>query len=175
MGKNIILTGFMGTGKTAVGKILAKKMEKEFIDTDKIIEEREGNRIVWIFQVKGEKYFRKKEEEVIEEVSQRKDCIIATGGGAIVNERNYRNLKKNGIIICLTAKVEIILKRTVPAEDRPLLLDSKDVISTIKELIARRTPYYSKADYTIDTSDLTPEQVAEKIIKIVEENEKNKS
>ena len=169
MGKNIILTGFMGTGKTVVGRILAKKMKKEFIDTDKIIEEREQNRIVWIFQVKGEKYFRKKEEEVIEEVSQKKDCVIATGGGAIVNEKNYRNLKKNGIIICLTAKPEIILERTSPIEDRPLLLNSEDVISTIKELMKRREPYYSKADYTIDTSDLTPEEVAEKIIEIVGE------
>jgi len=173
---NIILTGFMGTGKTITGKLVSEKLGMEFIDTDKIIEEREKDRIVRIFQIKGEKYFRKIEEKVIEEVSLKDNCVIATGGGAIVSEKNFRNLKKNGILICLSADPSVILKRTTPAKDRPLLLKSKHAIQTIKELLERRKPYYSKADYTIDTSHLAPEQVAEKIIEIYRnEKDKNKS
>lgn len=171
---NIVLTGFMGTGKTVTGKIVSERLGMEFIDTDKIIEEREKDRIVRIFQRKGEKYFRKIEEEVIEEVSKRDNCVIATGGGAIISERNFKNLKKNGILICLSAKPSVIFKRTFSSKDRPLLLKSKPAIQIIKELLEKRKPYYSKADYTIDTSSLKPEQVAEKIIEIYK-NEKNKN
>lgn len=175
MEKNIVIVGFMGTGKTEVGNLLAKKLSLNFVDTDKLIEEREKDRIVRIFQVKGERYFRKVEEEVIEEVSKMKKCVIATGGGAIVSEKNYENLKKNGIIICLTATPEEIYKRTIPKKDRPLLMKSKNVIETIKELLEMRKPYYSKADYTIDTTNKKIEEVVEEIIKILEiENGKNK-
>lgn len=174
MKKNIILVGFMGTGKTVVGKIVAEKLKMEFIDTDKIIEEKEKDRIPRIFQVKGEKYFREVEEKVVEEVSKKENCVIATGGGAIIREKNFNNLKRNGIIICLEAEPSIILLRTSKTEDRPLLLKNKDVISTIRHLIKLRKPYYDKADYKIDTTPLSPEQVSEKIIEIWrKENEKN--
>ncbi|MCM8809985.1 MAG: shikimate kinase, partial [Candidatus Omnitrophica bacterium] len=86
MNKNIVLVGFMGTGKSEVGTLLAEKLNKKFVDTDKIIEQREKDRIVRIFQVKGEEYFRKVEEEVIEEVSKYENCVIATGGGALIRE-----------------------------------------------------------------------------------------
>ncbi len=174
MDKNIVLIGFMGTGKSEVGSLLAKKLNKKFIDTDKLIEEREKDRIARIFQVKGEEYFRKVEEEIIEEVSKYENCVIATGGGAVIKEKNYLNLKKNGILICLTATPEEIYKRTLPKKDRPLLLKSKNVIETIKELLELRKPFYSKADYTVDTTQKKTELIVEEIIKIIEkENGKN--
>ncbi len=174
MDKNIVLIGFMGTGKTEVGLLLAKKLNRKFIDTDKLIEERENDRIARIFQVKGEEYFRDIEEKVIEEVSEYKNCVIATGGGAVIREKNYLNLKKNGILICLVASPEEIYKRTLPKKDRPLLMKSKNVIETIKELLELRKPYYSKADYTIDTTQKEIETIVDEILKIVEkENGKN--
>ncbi|MCM8806486.1 MAG: shikimate kinase [Candidatus Omnitrophica bacterium] len=176
MEKNIVLVGFMGTGKSEVGELLAKKLGRKFIDTDKLIEEREKDRIARIFQVKGEEYFRNLEEKIIEEVSEYKNCVIATGGGALIREKNYLNLKKNGILICLTATPEEIYKRTLPKKDRPLLMKSKNVIETIKELLERRKPYYSKADYTIDTTKKKIEDVVDEIIEIVKkENGENPS
>jgi shikimate kinase len=158
MEKNIVLVGFMGTGKTEVGILLAKKLNMNFIDTDELIEEREKDRIVRIF----------------EEVSNLKNCVIAVGGGAIIREKNYLNLKKNGILICLTATPEEIYKRTLPKKDRPLLLKSKNVIETIKELLEMRKVYYDKADYKIDTTKKSIEEVANEIIEILKrENGKN--
>ncbi|HOM27495.1 MAG TPA: shikimate kinase, partial [bacterium] len=122
MEKNIVLIGFMGTGKTEVGILLAKRLNMNFVDTDKLIEEREKDRIVRIFEVKGEEYFREIEEKIIEEVSNYKNCVIATGGGAVIREKNYNNLKKNGILICLKATPEEIYKRTISKKDRPLLM-----------------------------------------------------
>lgn len=167
MEKNIVLVGFMGTGKTEVGKNLAKKLNMDFIDTDELIEKKEKDRIVRIFQVKGEEYFREVEEEIIEKVSKCKNCVIATGGGALIREKNYLNLKKNGILICLVATPEEIYRRTIPKKDRPLLLKSKNVIETIKELLKTREPYYSKADYKIDTTKKSIDEVVEEIIRII--------
>ncbi|MCM8804866.1 MAG: shikimate kinase [Candidatus Omnitrophica bacterium] len=176
MDRNIVLIGFMGTGKTEVGMLLAEKLNMKFVDTDKLIEEKEKDRIIRIFQVKGEEYFREVEEEVIEEVSNYKNCVIATGGGAVIREKNYLNLKKNGILICLTATPEEIYKRTIPKKDRPLLMKSKNVIATIKEMLEMRKPYYQKADYTIDTTNKKVEIIVNEIIDIIKkENGKNKS
>ncbi|MGB9677164.1 MAG: shikimate kinase [Candidatus Ratteibacteria bacterium] len=176
MKKNIVLIGFMGTGKTEVGKLLAERLNMTFIDTDKLIEEREKDRIARIFQVKGEDYFRKVEEEVIEEVSNCENCVIATGGGAVIREKNYNNLKKNGILICLSATPEEIYRRTLPKKDRPLLMKSKNVIETIKELLEMRKPYYQKADYTVDTTKKKIEKVVDEIMELLKrENGKNKS
>jgi shikimate kinase len=170
--KNIVLTGFMGTGKTETGKMLAGELNMEFIDTDAIIEKRENDRIARIFQIKGEKYFRKLEVQVIREVSGKENCVIATGGGAVINNINFRNLKQKGIIICLTAQPAVILARTTPSADRPLLLASKSAIETIRNLLRKREPYYSMADYTLDTTDLTPLQAANKIIEKLKNYEK---
>ncbi|MCX7916954.1 MAG: shikimate kinase [bacterium] len=174
MKKNIVLIGFMGTGKSEVGYLLAKKLNMSFVDTDKLIEEREKDRIIRIFQVKGEDYFRNVEENIIEEVSKYENYVISTGGGAIIREKNFVNLKKNGILICLTATPEEIYKRTIPKKDRPLLMKSKNVIQTIKEMLEVRKPYYQKADYTIDTTKKNIEEIVDEIIKIIKkENGKN--
>ncbi len=96
MKTNVVLVGFMGTGKTVVGKQLAEKLQKEFLDTDTIIESLEKEKIARIFQIKGEDYFRDAETKVILDVSQKEGCIIATGGGAVVRKENLENIKKNG-------------------------------------------------------------------------------
>ena len=117
---NIVLTGFMGTGKSTVGKILAKKLKMGYVNTDEIIEEKEKKKISQIFEEDGEDYFRKKEREVIKDISKDNHQVIDLGGGAIIKEENLKDLRKNGLIICLTASLEEIMKRT-EEEERPLL------------------------------------------------------
>lgn len=167
--RNIILTGFMASGKSAVGKELAKRLKMDFVDTDNLIEEREGMEISQIFQEKGEPYFRKVETKIVREVAEYKNSVIATGGGVVLKEENMRALRKQGIIACLSGSLELILKRTLEDEKRPLLKGERE--KKIKDLLAFRAPYYQKADFTVDTSDLTVEQTVEKIIKFL--NEKN--
>jgi shikimate kinase len=162
--RNIILVGFMGTGKSVVGKLLAKKLNMNFVELDEMIETREKMSIKDIFEKKGEPYFRLIEKEVVEEASLRKNVVISAGGGAIIDEENFKNLKSSGIIICLQACPETILKRTKDLKTRPLL-NVPDPKKKIEELLAKRAPYYKKADHCIDTDNLTVEQIAEKIIK----------
>lgn len=164
--KNIVLVGFMGTGKSVVGKRLAKELKIKFISTDDIIEEREGRPISEIFAASGEPYFRKVEKGVVREVSEMDNVVIATGGGVVLDEENIVNLKKKGILICLTASPELIYERTKKYKTRPLL-DVDDPVFKIKELLKVRAPYYAKADYQIDTSNKTVEEVVAKIIEFV--------
>jgi shikimate kinase len=160
--KSIVLVGFMGTGKTAVGKLLAKRLGREFLEVDEIIEKKEGRSIAEIFGQKGEPYFRALEKEVVKEVSQKKGVIISAGGGAIIDEANLKNLKKNGIIICLEASPEVILERTKGNFCRPLL-NVPDPKKKIEELLEQRAPHYKKADLSINTDNLTIDQVVEKL------------
>lgn len=171
--KNIVLIGFMGTGKTRVGKYLSKKLNYEFIDTDELIERKAGMKIKNIFKKYGEKYFRDLESEVAKEVSLLKNKVISTGGGIVLREENVKNLKKNGIIVLLKAKPEKILERVGKTTKRPLLLGVENSILHIKRLLKYRKPFYENAmDIQIDTTDLTVKEVAEKILEKIE-NSKN--
>ena len=160
---NIILVGFMGTGKSVVGKKLAEKLKRDFLELDDSIEAKEKMSIKDIFEKKGEPYFRSVEKEVAKEASLRKNIVISAGGGAIVDEENFKNLKNSGDIICLKASPETILKRTKNLKTRPLL-NVSDPKARIQELLLKREPYYNKADFSIDTDNITAEQVAEKIL-----------
>jgi shikimate kinase len=151
---NIILVGFMGTGKSVVGKKLAAKLNRDFVELDDIIETREKMPIKDIFEKKGEPYFRLVEKEVVKEASQRKNIVISAGGGAIIDEENFKNLKNSGTIICLKASPETILKRTIDLKTRPLL-NVPDPKKKIEELLKKREPYYNKADFNIDTDSLS--------------------
>jgi len=164
--RNIYLVGFMGTGKTTVGKILAKKLKKEFVEMDEEIEKKEGRKIVDIFRLFGESYFRKVEKKVLKEIASCSNLVVSCGGGVVVDEENLKILKKTGIIICLKAIPSVIYERTKKTKERPLL-NVPDPLKKIKELLARRAPFYAKADYFVDTSTLTPEEVSEEIIKIL--------
>jgi shikimate kinase len=160
---NIILTGFMGTGKSEVGNLLAQRLQKEFIDTDTVIEQAAGLPIGRIFAEKGETHFRELEKQVIRQVCQKQEIVIATGGGAIVNMDNATYLKENGTVICLTASPETIVQRVQGNNDRPLL-QGEDPLMKIRLLLTARAEAYARADITIDTSSLNPTEVVEMIL-----------
>lgn len=161
--KNIVLTGFMGTGKTEVGRILSRKLGYSLVDADTEIEKEQGMTITEIFKQYGEPKFRDIESNVIKRLSEMKNAIISTGGGAVLRQENMHNLRKNGVIVCLTASPETIFKRTSNNNDRPLL-QVESPLQKIKELLEFRRPYYEKADIMIDTEGKSPLQVAEEII-----------
>ncbi len=167
--KNIILAGFMGTGKSVVGRLLAERLGRRFIDLDKEIEKKEKKPISQIFSEMGEPYFRKIEKEAVKGVSQLKDCIIAVGGGAIVDSENLEALKKNGIVICLLASIDAILERTKGTRKRPLL-NVEDPKERIETLLEYRAPYYAKADCQIDTTNLSIEEVVARVLEILKTN-----
>jgi len=157
---NVILIGFMGTGKTSLGKLLATKLGRGFIDLDQKIEHNAGMTITEIFAAHGEEYFRNLEREAVREVTTKKNLVIATGGGTVKDPDNLRLLKSSGVIICLTTEPEEIFLRTMRRGERPVLDSSGDErLQTIKTLLAERQQFYSQADYTIDTTDWSPLQI----------------
>jgi 3-dehydroquinate synthase len=160
----IVLTGFMGTGKTSVGRELSRRLTYPFIDTDILIEEREGMAISLIFREKGQDYFRKVERAVIREVSQQNNVIIATGGGVIKNQKNVRDLGRRGVILWLKTDPEIILKRVLLEGGKRPLLDVEEPLHEIKKLLSEREGLYQQSDITFDTSYITPGETAEEII-----------
>ncbi|MFH1783249.1 MAG: shikimate kinase [Candidatus Omnitrophota bacterium] len=164
--KNIVLVGFMGTGKTAVGRALSKKLNREFLELDEMIEKKEGVSIKEIFDKKGEPYFRKIEKEAVKEASEKDGVIVSAGGGAVIDEENRSNLKHNGILISLEASSDVILDRTKGRKSRPLL-NVPDPKERIEELLQKRAPFYKKADFFINTEKLTIDQVVEKITSLI--------
>jgi shikimate kinase len=164
--KNIVLTGFMGTGKTAVGRELSRLLSMQLIDVDAEIEAGQKMTINEIFQRFGEKYFRDLETETIRRIVAGNNLIISTGGGAVLREENMEALRENGIVFCLDAHPETILERTNRSEDRPLLR-TEDPMAKIKELLNFRRPFYKKAGTLIDPEGKTPLQIAEEIVETV--------
>ncbi|MHB9154545.1 MAG: shikimate kinase [Endomicrobiales bacterium] len=159
---NIVLTGFMGTGKTAVAKILSDRLNWPLYDTDEIIEKEVGMKIPEIFARHGEKYFRELESRAVKLVSLQDQAIIACGGGVVLQKENMDDLEKHGVVICLTAAPEKILERTQSSE-RPLLA-VKEPLTRIKELLYFREPFYRRCHMTLDTGCMGAEEVAEKIM-----------
>ncbi len=162
---NIYLVGFMGTGKTTVGRLLAAQKKWNFIDLDELIELKEQRRIVDIFAKEGEPYFRKIEKKFLKQVSTQKKFVVACGGGIVLDKDNIKLMKKTGVLICLGANCEEILKRVSSSNHRPIL-DVAKPKERIELLLKMRAPYYMQADKTIDTSHLTIKQVAAKIAKL---------
>ena len=165
MKKNVALIGFMGTGKSSTGKDLSSRLGCAFVDLDRRIEEMCGMRIPEIFEKYGEDYFREQEHMAVKEVSARKGIVISTGGGTVKNPENIRLLRQRGFVICLTADVDTILSRTMRVGNRPVLdsADRGDRRKAIIELLESRREMYSNADYTVDTSQMSPFQVVEDI------------
>jgi 3-dehydroquinate synthase len=161
--RNVILTGFMGTGKTTVGRILEKKLNMKLVDTDDVIEERSAIKIADIFENMGEARFRALESKAIKDVAKGNNQIIATGGGAIVDEDNLRLLKKAGKVICLQAGTDTIIDRICEDNKRPLL-KGKDLKIEIEKLMQSRLKYYNKADLILNTDGKEPKEVADEII-----------
>jgi len=172
MKTNIALIGFMGTGKTAVGKALAEKLDKKFIELDWLIEQTAGKSIPEIFQEDGEIVFRELEIEAIKGVAKGRNLVIACGGGIVLNKINIDRLKQNGVIVYLEASPKTILRRTSSEEGQRPLLEVDNPTLTIRELSKFRKPFYERAaDITINTSKLSIEAVAEQIIEKLREDE----
>ncbi len=163
---NIYLVGFMGTGKTSVGRALAKSKKWNFIDLDELIELKQQRSIVDIFAAQGEPYFRKIEKKALKQVSAEHKFVVACGGGVVLDPDNIKLMKKTGILICLCATCQIILKRVSASTLRPIL-NVANPQERIELLLKMRAPYYRQADKSIDTSKLSVKQVVAKISKML--------
>ena len=163
--KNVVLIGFMGTGKGAVGQILARRLGWTFIDTDRRVETKERATIPQIFARRGEEHFREVEARIIAEVAGKRDTVIATGGGAVLRPENMRRLREPGWVVSLTAPADVLLKRLTDGERRPLLRG--DVRGNVVRLLDQRRPLYRDADLMIDVSVATPERVADAVMEFL--------
>jgi len=160
--KNIVLTGFMGAGKTSVSAELARFTGFARVEVDEEIERAAGMTITEIFEKFGEPRFREMETGEIKKAASRKGAIISTGGGAVMREENTDAMRANGVIIYLRAEPATVLERTSRNSDRPLL-QVEDPLQRINELLDTRRPYYERADIIVDTDLATPREVAEEI------------
>lgn len=173
MHRNIFLVGLMGAGKTTVGRILARKLDKRFIDSDHEIEARTGASIPVIFEFEGEEGFRKRESEVICDLTAQSDIVLATGGGAILRPENREYLKTRGTVIYLRASVSSILQRTGHDKNRPLL-QTANPRERIEQLAREREPYYLEvADFVIETGRPNVQSMVQTILTRLEAPERN--
>ncbi|HTR44193.1 MAG TPA: shikimate kinase [Thermodesulfovibrionales bacterium] len=161
--KNIVLTGFMGTGKTEVGRELSSLLGWRLVDVDEEIVKAEGMSINEIFSRFGEPRFREIETEAIRRICASRSVIISTGGGAVLRQENMDMLREGGVIVNLSATAGTILRRTSGTAERPLLR-VENPLEKIRELLELRRPFYEKADITIDTESWTPREIAEEIL-----------
>lgn len=162
---NIFITGFMGTGKSTVASALAKRECKIMMDMDQMIEDRVGKSITEIFNHEGEEYFRRIERQVLKEIACKNNLVIATGGGALLDEENYQLALKRGTIILLHASPQVIFNRLQAENSRPLLAGNNK-FEKIRELMDKRKKGYSRFKHCIDTSCLNVNQVVDQIIQI---------
>jgi len=161
---NIYLVGFMGTGKSAVGRELAKKKKWKFADLDELIQLREKRLIADIFAKEDEKYFRRLEKQTLKEMAKEKHFVVACGGGVVIDADNIKVMKETGTIICLTATPTVIYARTCRDAHRPLL-NASDPKKQIELLLKMRSAYYAKADKAIDTSNFSVKEVVARILR----------
>lgn len=167
MEKNIVLIGFMGTGKSSIGIKLAEKLNMKFVDMDREIEKLTGMTVSELFRRHGEIRFRSEERLMARKLSQQKNLVIATGGGVVLKEENIKVLKENGILICLTADPEDIFERVRRKRaNRPLLKKNLQV-EDIKNMLKEREPFYAVADFRVNTSGREMDEVVEEIISYI--------
>ncbi|HLB27945.1 MAG TPA: shikimate kinase [Dehalococcoidales bacterium] len=172
MKTNIVLIGYMGTGKTAVGKLLAEKLGMKLIELDSLIEQQSGRKISEIFRTDGETAFRELEIEAAKKISGEKNSVIAGGGGIVLNKINIDRLRKNGVMVYLTASPQTILKRVATEKGQRPLLAVDDQLETITDMLKFRKPFYERsADITINTSRKNIETVVQEIIEKLKEYE----
>lgn len=163
---NIFLIGPMGSGKTTVGRLLAQKLSLSFVDSDHEIEEHTGVDIPLIFEKEGEEGFRKRETEIIDELTQRKNIVLATGGGAVIKEANRHNLINRGLVIYLQADIKHLLRRTRKDRNRPLL-QGPNPEQALKEIMQTREPLYQQAaDHVINTGKYSVQAIIKQIIEL---------
>jgi shikimate kinase len=165
--ENIALVGFMAVGKSAVGRTLARRLRRRFVDLDALIERSEGCKIREIFARRGEPYFRALEKQTLSEVLAQPGQVIATGGGVVMDEENLRLLKEKSRLVGLTASPDVLVRRVGRNSKRPLLKGG-DVRARIEDLLQERQDRYAQSEITIDTSGLTIDQVVDKIVAALE-------
>jgi shikimate kinase len=164
--KNIVLFGFMGSGKSSVGRIVARTFGMELLEMDDEIERREASSINDIFGSRGEAYFRECERRLVEELAGREGLVISTGGGVVLDERNIRDLGRNGVLICLDASPRTVLERTRGEEYRPLL-NTPHPLEKIRELLGRRQRFYDLVPNHVKTDGRTVGDVAGEVLAIL--------
>ena len=164
--KNIVLIGFMGSGKTFTAREISKVLKRKVYSTDVLIEKKEKTKIRNIFASKGEAYFRKQEAKVVSLVSKKKNAVIDCGGGVILNPDNIKNLKKSGVLVYLRTSATWIYKRIKSDKNRPLV-NVKNPMARIKYLLNQRRKLYAKADVKVKTDGRAPKEVALEILKLI--------
>jgi shikimate kinase len=167
--KNLVLVGFMGSGKTSAGKLAAQRLGLKFVDMDALIEQRHGQTVYRIFETKGEAFFRQRERELVRELTARQDHVIATGGGIVLDPNNLRDFGRNGVIICCWVDAPVAHERTKHTKHRPLLEGGGDRLAQLESLLRQREPLYKAIPNRIDTSSMTVEQQADEIVRIYKE------
>ncbi len=162
--KNVILTGFMGTGKSTVGQLAAAQLGRDFVDMDTFIEQREGRSIPQIFAQRGEAYFRQLEAELCRELAQRQGLVIATGGGTLVPEANLRLMEQSGLVICLDCDPAVLWQRIGQSENRPMLAEPDEGrLARLAALLAQRASAYGRIALHLDVTHLSPEEATRQI------------
>lgn len=165
--RNVILTGFMGTGKSSVGRLLADRLGFRYRDLDALIVEEEGISINEIFARHGELRFRALETEAVRRMAQEERCVVSTGGGAVISPENRRLLREAGVVVNLTASVDEVCRRLREDTDRPLLKDDRSG-ERIAAMMAEREQFYADAELRIDTTGKSVEDVVAEIIGYLE-------
>lgn len=174
-GKNIVLTGFMGTGKSTVGRMLAKRLQYQFIDTDALIESRQNRSVAQIFEESGEPAFRTMERETAAELADRERLVISTGGKMLLDPDNLRALSRNGRVFCLVAGADEIIRRLTAshARNKRPLLAAPDPERAIRELLQQRAEAYRQFEQ-IDTTGKTANQVCRHLLEIYLQDEESR-
>ncbi|HDR1092173.1 TPA: shikimate kinase AroK [Pasteurella multocida] len=167
--RNIFLIGPMGAGKSTIGRQLAQLLSMDFVDSDNEIEQRAGADISWIFDVEGEDGFRKREERIINELTQRQGIVLSTGGGAVLSKENRNHLSARGIVIYLETTVEKQYQRTQRDKKRPLLQEVEDPRQVLEDLARIRNPLYEEiADITLPTDEQSAKVMATQIVDLID-------
>ena len=163
--RNIFLIGPMGAGKSTIGRELADRLHLEFFDSDQEIERRTGADIAWVFDLEGEEGFRKREEGVIEDLSEKQGIVLATGGGSVISTQVRNRLSARGVVVYLETTIDKQVARTQRDRRRPLLQTSEEPRTVLENLAVERNPLYEEiADVIVKTDDQSAKVVAHKII-----------
>lgn len=161
---HIVLTGFMAAGKTAVGRKLARRLGREFVDTDRLIEREAGCTIPEIFERCGEKEFRRLERDIVARLAPAAPAVIATGGGTFVDERNRERLRALGVVVCLVTSMDIAVERVKRSRKRPLAAGGR---AQMEKLFRKRMPAYRQADVLVETDGLSIEQSVARVLGMI--------
>jgi len=160
---NLTLIGFMGTGKSSVGRYLSALLHFRFVDTDELIESKAGRSVTEIFAQAGEEIFRGIERQVVNELTRVRRAVISTGGGVAANQTNLESLKSHSLVVCLWASPEVIWERVHNQTHRPLL-QGENPMARIRELLAKREPFYKQADVLVNTEMRSIKEVAQQVL-----------